>query len=195
MRVNKSFLDKITNESVKNQIENKIKEISEKKPIKESPKKKSESVYKKSSYLDYNHLNFMDKDKLILILPMPAPELNPNKILHWSKKYEFKKAAKQLGYESVLSLRTNKNELFNPNKSLIKCSLKIFTNRKLDDDNLEASLKSLRDGIYLGLNLDDGLQNHSERIYHHSLLNMIVYRFSLSDTPRVIDFSTSLLFL
>lgn len=187
MRLNKKFLDQIGNNKIKEQL---LKEF-EKKPRKaiKLSTDKVNGVYLQSNYNEYKINNYMDSNQLLLIIPMPAPELSPNKTLHWSKKYDYKKQAKITGYETVLSLRTNNNKLFNIDKKFIECQLFVYSNRKIDDDNLEASLKSIRDGIYMGLNLDDNLQIKTTRETYYDKSNIIILYLTTIDEHIKIDIS------
>ena len=93
---------------------------------------------------------------LIIDLPWPPSQLNPNKRLHWSRKsraarlyrntcYVLTKNALQLGgYHSAgIGKMVFSIEFFPPDK------------RRRDDDNMLASFKSGRDGVADALGVDD----------------------------------------
>ena len=174
MKVNKDFISKIGNEKIKKQIEEELKKIKVTTPKKEKKEKKVNS-FNKTIYKDLQSYNVETKDYLLLVLPMPEPELSPNRILHWSKKLSYKQAAKKLGKDMITELRSKGSERFNEEGAEIFCTLSIFSNRGQDDDNIEASLKSMRDGIYEGLGLNDSLQKRTLRKINKDKSNIIIF--------------------
>ena len=93
---------------------------------------------------------------MIIELPWPPRELNPNVKKHWSVK-----AKAALLYRSDCWLATTKLLLPNrpklPTAGPITFALTFYPpdRRKRDDDNLVRSFKSGRDGIAEALNIDD----------------------------------------
>lgn len=117
---------------------------------------------------------------VIIKLPYPPAELNPNKRLHWAVKrkhtknyrelckYRFRMHfIKELGaVEGVCALKE-----FERYKGGFKVSVTFHKpdNRKRDDDNIIASFKAGRDGVADALNADD---NRFEASYKVSKENV-----------------------
>lgn len=86
-----------------------------------------------------------------LILPYPPSELNPNKILHWTKKAKLKTIQHKAGLDA--------SQIYNGavGNSDIKLSIMFYakTKRHYDLDNALSACKSLLDGIASGLGVND----------------------------------------
>jgi crossover junction endodeoxyribonuclease RusA len=103
---------------------------------------------------------------VIIKLPYPPSELNPNKRLHWAEKrkhtmnyrelckYRFRMHfINELGaIEGMRALKGFENHVGD-----FKVSITFHKpdNRKRDDDNIIASFKAGRDGVADALNVDD----------------------------------------
>lgn len=92
-----------------------------------------------------------------LSLPWPARELSPNARCHWRKKARAAKAAKEEGYYAMLEakLRNGEHTLEGPLELLL--ILRPPDKKRRDDDNVLASLKNFRDGVFKALGMDDSL--------------------------------------
>src|SRR5690606_37950000 len=90
-----------------------------------------------------------------LSLPWPARELSPNARCHWAKKARAAKAAKEEGYYAMLEakLRNGERALEGPIELLL--ILRPPDKKRRDDDNVLASLKNFRDGVFAALGVDD----------------------------------------
>ena len=92
---------------------------------------------------------------LEVILPYPAPCLNPNSTVGWRKKYKAKKQAKETAY--VTTLAALDGGAFNANGGRVNVDLTFHPpdHRDRDEDNALGSMKSALDGIAQGLRVDD----------------------------------------
>lgn len=73
---------------------------------------------------------------------------------HWGKKSQRAKQQRHLAYAMTMSelAKINPHELVHP----IVIKFVRYGKRKLDDDNLIRSFKSIRDGVCDALEIDDG---------------------------------------
>jgi hypothetical protein len=85
-------------------------------------------------------------------LPYPSRELNPNVIRHFHQKAKVKAMARSIGHVLACQYKN----AFDKN-----CRIKLLLNthrkdrRLVDLDNILASLKSLLDGVFDGLGIND----------------------------------------
>jgi crossover junction endodeoxyribonuclease RusA len=96
---------------------------------------------------------------VIIKLPYPPAELNPNKRLHWAVKRKhtmnyrllcFRSVFAQIGLQQVREFVVNHEGDFKVSITFHKPD-----NRKRDDDNIIASFKAGRDGVADALKVDD----------------------------------------
>lgn len=86
-----------------------------------------------------------------LTLPLPPPELSPNKRLHWTQKTKIKNDEKNMGYVLALPHR----EVLGESHIHLTMYFHPSSNRSFDLDNALASSKAILDGIAMGLNVND----------------------------------------
>lgn len=93
---------------------------------------------------------------IVVNLPWPPHQLNPNKRLHWSRKSRAARLYRNMCY--VLT----KNEIQSSDYHFAGTSKMVFSiefcppdNRRRDDDNMLASFKAGRDGVADALGVDD----------------------------------------
>lgn len=86
-----------------------------------------------------------------VILPYPDSRLSPNARLNRYALNEVKQQARQIGFTAV------KQSGVYIHDAPVQLFVKIFPpdNRRRDDDNILASLKSYRDGMFDALGIDD----------------------------------------
>ena len=91
---------------------------------------------------------------MIIELPWPPRELNPNARKHWAVKAKAACAYKETCYYEA-RLTPDKTDF--PKNGPITFALTFYPpdKRKRDDDNLVRMFKSGRDGIAEALNIDD----------------------------------------
>lgn len=91
---------------------------------------------------------------LQVVLPWPERVLSPNARCHWRRKHAATKSYKHAGW--VLARHALQGGSL-PAVGPISVKLTFYppTNRRRDQDNLVASMKSGLDGIALGLQVDD----------------------------------------
>lgn len=100
---------------------------------------------------------------MIIKLPLPNKELNPNRSSgnHWAATKNIRAKAKQDAYYATKEAMQNSD--FKPMQALKHLTVTItYThedNRRRDCDNLLASSKSQIDGIAQALDIDDRLFN------------------------------------
>lgn len=87
-----------------------------------------------------------------ILLPWPSRELSPNSRVHWSKKAKAAKYARLYAF-----VRTKESKRAVPATGKITLSIEFVkpSRRRMDLDNMLASLKPHIDGIAQGLGVDD----------------------------------------
>jgi|GEM_PF-327111 len=118
---------------------------------------------------DVNKTAIKPKPATTLILPWPDKNLSPNQRIHWAKRAQAVKTARQIGFNLAHLAGWNRDYFRKINLHLIdKNSIDYLTKRydlmldfyppnkrRRDDDNLIASFKPYRDGIASALGMDD----------------------------------------
>jgi len=95
------------------------------------------------------------QDKVIhLILPYPNATLNPNACKHFYMKAKIKSKAKAIGYELA---KLDYGAFSNENRLELLLIVHRKDKRVYDLDNVLASAKSVLDGVFSGLGIDDSL--------------------------------------
>ena len=95
-------------------------------------------------------------DNLTVCLPWPSAKLNPNARVHWSRKAQVARRARQDAYsatrQSIAVTHTDVTLETPVSVSIVFCPP---DRRRRDWDNLIASMKPSLDGIALALGIDD----------------------------------------
>ena len=88
----------------------------------------------------------------MILLPWPSPELSPNSRVHWSKKAKAAKYARLYAY-----VRTKEAKVVANTTGKITLAIEFVkpSRRRMDLDNMLASLKPALDGIAQALGVDD----------------------------------------
>lgn len=87
----------------------------------------------------------------MILLPWPAKELSPNARVHWSKKAAAAKYARLYAF-----VRTKEAKLsVGAGKVLLAIEFVKPSRRRMDLDNMLASIKPHIDGVAQGLGVDD----------------------------------------
>lgn len=89
-----------------------------------------------------------------LILPYPNATLNPNTCKHFYMKAKIKSKAKVIGYELA---KLDYGAFPNENRLELLLIVHRKDKRVYDLDNVLASAKSVLDGVFSGLGVDDSL--------------------------------------
>lgn len=92
-------------------------------------------------------------EEVIVELPFPPKELNPNKRLHWSVKAKIKTRYRESCRVLALAQGVKKCEC--AGKIRIAATIHMPDRRKRDDDNITAAFKAGRDGFADALGVDD----------------------------------------
>lgn len=131
--------------------------------------------------IKFQNLFVLEEHQVKLVIPfLPDSKLNPNNSSSWHKKIPIKKQANSLGQALMLhNLKINPNKRFNIDKRNIECEILYLSNRRIDDDNALSSIKHIRDGIYIILNLDDSLQKTTTIRLIKSDFNIIVFSLKI----------------
>lgn len=93
---------------------------------------------------------------IVVNLPWPPHQLNPNKRLHWSRKSRAARLYRNMCY--VIAKNAVQSSDCNPDYSgKMVFSIEFFPpdKRRRDDDNMLASFKAGRDGVADALGVDD----------------------------------------
>jgi crossover junction endodeoxyribonuclease RusA len=90
-----------------------------------------------------------------LTLSWPAPGLNPNSRLHWSRKSRLVKTARQAAWGATLEKFGALNRLPKGSRVYLDMVFCPPDRRRRDADNIIASLKASLDGISDALGIDD----------------------------------------
>jgi crossover junction endodeoxyribonuclease RusA len=88
-------------------------------------------------------------------LNWPAPGLNPNSRLHWSRKSRLVKTARQAAWGATLEKFGSLNRLPKGSRVYLEMVFCPPDKRRRDADNIIASLKASLDGISDALGIDD----------------------------------------
>lgn len=142
----------------------------------------------------------MDKIELVhgiyLKLPLPNSKLSTNRShgQHWGVTSNLKKKDKDIGFwttkEYLNSLSDNKKKLYISKSHVLEIEMIVHKKgkRRLDIDNFIRAFKSMQDGIFLALGLDD---KAILKLTFNYLLNapedMVFYGLSIDDSPRFIE--------
>ncbi|MBL4664995.1 MAG: RusA family crossover junction endodeoxyribonuclease, partial [Nitrospinaceae bacterium] len=89
---------------------------------------------------------------MIVQLPYPPKELNPNHRIHWAKKAKITKSYKrECGYQCVLQ------GVGGINTETVRVTVRFYPpdNRKRDLDNVIAASKAAFDAVALHIGVDD----------------------------------------
>ena len=88
-----------------------------------------------------------------ILLPWPSRELSPNARVHWSKKAKAAKAARMYAFVRTLECKY----FVLPVKDKITLAIEFVkpSRRRMDLDNMLASIKPIIDGIAQALGVDD----------------------------------------
>lgn len=90
---------------------------------------------------------------IIVKLPWPPKELNPNARVHWAKKAKAAKLCRAHAFGIAYFIRPKLKGIDGPLDLWL--TFNPPDRRKRDDDNLIAMFKAYRDGIAGGLDIDD----------------------------------------
>lgn len=98
-------------------------------------------------------------ESVIITLPLPSPDLSPNKKLHWTRKHHATQVARQFAYSKGSGYMGQKFSgyqlhFFWPDK------------RRRDQDNASASCKAYLDGFSDYIGQDDSEWNHNGVRFH-----------------------------
>ena len=92
---------------------------------------------------------------MIIELPWPPHQLNPNKRLHWAVKRKFTKGYRASCFFAVIDANI---EGFEPGERLpVKVTFHPPDRRKRDRDNMIAAFKAGQDGLADALGIDDAI--------------------------------------
>lgn len=102
-------------------------------------------------------------DMLIITLPYPPMELSPNARLHWSK---ISKVKKRYRFECFIEAKRQGIKPVDRLVESVKIHLLFFPPdaRHRDQDNMEASCKSLLDGLADAMKVNDRLFSISKDV-------------------------------
>jgi Holliday junction resolvase RusA-like endonuclease len=89
---------------------------------------------------------------IMINLPLPPKKLNPNVTGHWTSKNKDKVNAKSCGFNCAKNI---KHDLTKDDKLSQLMEVYYPNNKRLDIDNFLSSCKSMLDGVYEALGLDD----------------------------------------
>lgn len=93
--------------------------------------------------------------RLKFIYPWPHKNLSPNARVHWARKSRVAKTYRDIGKYLTLSQLRSKKIHFGNKKIHLFITFYPPDRRRRDEDNLSASLKSLKDGLADALGVDD----------------------------------------
>ncbi len=108
---------------------------------------------------------------MIVELPYPDKNLNPNKRLHPMQLARFKRVAKELAYWDTRGVLMQYKSFTAPVN--VKLTFYPPDRRKRDDDNAIAAFKAYRDGVAMAIGVDDG-DWITDYQFRHQALNKVV---------------------
>lgn len=86
-----------------------------------------------------------------ILLPWPSRDLSPNSRVHWSKKAKAAKAARMYAFVRTLESKAMAGD----GKVTLAVEFVKPSRRRMDLDNMLASIKPMIDGIAQALGVDD----------------------------------------
>ena len=92
---------------------------------------------------------------IIIVLPWPAKELNPNKRVHWAVKHKAAKEARYIGKINALTSPSAPPNLILLKDQKITYIFHPPTKHIRDDDNFISAMKHFRAGVADAYNIDD----------------------------------------
>jgi hypothetical protein len=96
----------------------------------------------------------MTYKQFLVAVPWPDRALSPNARIHWARKAKAAKTARAIAMLKARAWEVT-NGPVDPDVSIIRFTAQPKTARRMDDDNLIASLKATRDGIADALGVND----------------------------------------